>query len=233
MGDRHQPILGIVKRFDVGEWQVHPSLNRLTRGAEEVRLEPKVMQVLEALAETPGEVVTREQLVARVWPDVFVSDDVLHRAIRELRKAFGDETAKPAYVETIRKRGYRLIAPVRSPQEAAVATTEVSEAAITETQPPPPVPIQQSNRFVAVASIVLAGVLSAVVFALASRPAPIETVIVFGSFCRDDLGSRSTRPIPRSALMARASPSRCGPHPARRARPTSTSRKGPAARLRD
>src|SRR5688572_32640454 len=70
------------------------------------------MQVLQALAETPGEVVTREQLVARVWPDVFVSDDVLHRAIRELRKAFGNDTAKPAYVETIRKRGYRLIASV-------------------------------------------------------------------------------------------------------------------------
>ena len=55
--------------------------------------------------------MTREQLVARVWPDVFVSDDVLHRAIRELRRAFGDETANPTYVETIRKRGYRLIAP--------------------------------------------------------------------------------------------------------------------------
>ena len=69
------------------------------------------MQVLEALAETPGEVVTREQLVARVWPGVFVSDDVLHRAIRELRRAFGDDTGNPTYVETIRKRGYRLIAP--------------------------------------------------------------------------------------------------------------------------
>ena len=71
------------------------------------------MQVLECLAETPGEVVTRDALVARVWPGVFVTDDVLHRAIRELRRAFGDDTAKPAYVETIRKRGYRLIAPVR------------------------------------------------------------------------------------------------------------------------
>ena len=78
-----------------------------------MRLEPKVMQVLECLAATPGEVVSRDDLVARVWPDVFVTDDVLHRAIRELRRAFGDDTAKPAYVETIRKRGYRLIAPVR------------------------------------------------------------------------------------------------------------------------
>ena len=73
------------------------------------------MQVLECLADKPGDVVTRDELVARVWPGVFVTDDVLHRAIRELRRAFGDETANPTYVETIRKRGYRLIAPVRAP----------------------------------------------------------------------------------------------------------------------
>ncbi|HWI16292.1 MAG TPA: transcriptional regulator, partial [Vicinamibacterales bacterium] len=102
-----------MEQFEVGEWRVQPSLNRLSRNGDEVRLEPKVMQVLEALAETPGEVVNREQLVARVWPGVFVTDDVLHRAIRELRRVFGDDTASPTYVETIRKRGYRLIAPVR------------------------------------------------------------------------------------------------------------------------
>jgi len=84
---------------------VHPTLNRLSRGGEEVRVEPKVMQVLEVLAETPGEVVTREVLVARVWPGVFVSEDVLHRAIRELRRIFGDDTNNPTYVETSRKRG--------------------------------------------------------------------------------------------------------------------------------
>ena len=71
-----------VEQFQVGEWTVHPTLNRLSRGGGEVRVEPKVMQVLEVLAETPGDVVTRETLVARVWPDVFVSEDVLHRAIR-------------------------------------------------------------------------------------------------------------------------------------------------------
>ena len=74
---------------------MHPSLNRLSRGGEEVRVEPKVMQVLEVLAETPGEVVTRETLVARVWPGVLCHDDVLHRAIRELRRIFGDDTAIP------------------------------------------------------------------------------------------------------------------------------------------
>ena len=102
----------VVTTFQVGDWRVHPSLNRLARNGEDVRVEPKVMQVLECLAEKPGEVVSRDELVARVWAGVFVTDDVLHRAIRELRRVFGDDTAKPTYIETIRKRGYRLIAPV-------------------------------------------------------------------------------------------------------------------------
>jgi Tol biopolymer transport system component/DNA-binding winged helix-turn-helix (wHTH) protein len=140
--------------MQVGEWTVHPSLNRLSRGGEDVRVEPKVMQVLEALAETPGQVVTRDSLVARVWPDVFVSDDVLHRALRELRRVFGDDTANPSYIETIRKRGYRLIAPVRT--AAPFETTPTAQ------------PRSKPWALIA-ASVALAAALSAVVIALASR----------------------------------------------------------------
>jgi len=158
-----------VERFEVGDWIVQPSLNRLSRGGEEVRVEPKVMQVLEALAETPGEVVTREALVARVWPGVFVTDDVLHRAIRELRRVFGDETAKPAYVETIRKRGYRLIAPVL---KASAAPAIPAATPITLSMQGPPARTTRSLAVIAAASITLAAALGAVVYALASRPAP-------------------------------------------------------------
>ena len=94
-----------VASFQVGEWRVHPSLNRISRNGHDQRVEPKVMRVLETLAEKPGEVVSRDDLVARIWPGVFVTDDVLHRTIRELRRAFGDDTANPRYIETIRKRG--------------------------------------------------------------------------------------------------------------------------------
>jgi Tol biopolymer transport system component/DNA-binding winged helix-turn-helix (wHTH) protein len=156
--------------LEVGEWAVHPSLNRLSRGGEEVRVEPKVMQVLEVLAETPGEVVTRDTLVARVWPDVFVSEDVTHRAIRELRRVFGDETAKPQYIETIRKRGYRLIAPVRK---------ETAAAAPAATALPSTPSAHQAGRptaFITAIALALAAALGAVVFALASRPAPADPV---------------------------------------------------------
>jgi Tol biopolymer transport system component/DNA-binding winged helix-turn-helix (wHTH) protein len=155
---------GRVSGFQVGEWQVHPSLNRLSRGGEEVRVEPKVMQVLEVLAETPNEVVTRDTLVSRVWPGVYVTDDVLHRAIRELRRVFGDDTANPAYVETIRKRGYRLIAPVTRPEDKTITPITLSM------QGPPP-RSARSTLMLAAASLALAAALGAVVFALASRPA--------------------------------------------------------------
>ena len=98
--------------FRLHERIVDPSLNRVTSRGQTVQVEPKIMQVLVALAERPGEVVTREELMARVWPGVFVTDDVLHRAVRELRRLFDDGTEQPGVIETIRKRGYRLTVPV-------------------------------------------------------------------------------------------------------------------------
>jgi Tol biopolymer transport system component len=64
--------------------------------------------------------VTREALIARAWPDVFVTDDVLHRAVRELRRVFGDSSSEPRYIETIRKRGYRLMVTADLEPAAAV-----------------------------------------------------------------------------------------------------------------
>src|SRR5262245_21152093 len=91
---------------------VDPSLNRVRHGDRTVQVEPKIMHVLVTLAERPGEVVTRDELMTRVWNGVFVTDDVLHRAVRELRRLFDDDSEQPKVIETIRKRGYRRLAPV-------------------------------------------------------------------------------------------------------------------------
>ena len=99
--------------FRIGEWDVEPGLNRLSGAGGNVRLEPKVMEVLVALAKRPGEVVGKEELIAAVWADTFVTDDVLLRSISELRKALGDDAKEPRFIETITKRGYRLVAGVR------------------------------------------------------------------------------------------------------------------------
>jgi len=96
--------------FSLGEWLVQPQLNRLSRsGGENVQLEPKMMDVLVCLARTPGQVVSREALIDAVWPEVFISESVLTRAIAGLRRALGDDARRPSFIETISKRGYRLI----------------------------------------------------------------------------------------------------------------------------
>lgn len=98
--------------FRVGEWIAEPMANRLTREDDVRRVEPKVMEVLAAMAARPGETVTKDEFMAEVWTGTVVTDDVLARCISELRKALGDKARNPKYVETLRKRGYALIAPV-------------------------------------------------------------------------------------------------------------------------
>jgi DNA-binding winged helix-turn-helix (wHTH) protein/TolB-like protein len=100
------------KRARIGEWSVEPALDALRRGGETVRLEPKAMELLVVLANRPGQVVSREELLSTVWPGVVVGDEALSQAVTKLRKALGDDARAPAYIETISKRGYRLIAPV-------------------------------------------------------------------------------------------------------------------------
>ena len=98
--------------FNVGGWLVVPSLNRLSRGEETVRLELKLMEVLVYLAERTGELVSKRELIDAVWKVEVISDGTLTRAIALLRKALGDEARNPRFIETIPKRGYRFIAPV-------------------------------------------------------------------------------------------------------------------------
>ncbi len=70
------------------------------------------MDVLVCLAERAGEVVTRQEIVDRVWATEFISDNTLTHAVTELRNALGDDARNPSFIETIHRRGYRLIAPV-------------------------------------------------------------------------------------------------------------------------
>jgi TolB-like protein/DNA-binding winged helix-turn-helix (wHTH) protein len=98
--------------FQVGPWLVRPGLNTLSQNGTTARLEPKVMEVLACLARHAGEAVSKEDLLHTVWPDTFVSDDVLTRSISELRRVFADDAKDSRFIQTIPKRGYRLVAPV-------------------------------------------------------------------------------------------------------------------------
>jgi DNA-binding winged helix-turn-helix (wHTH) protein/TolB-like protein/Tfp pilus assembly protein PilF len=99
-------------RLKIGDWMVDHATNEISRDSELVHLEPKVADLLIALAQRADQVVSREQLLAQVWSGVVVSEDVLTQGIIKLRKALGDTSKEPAYIRTIPKRGYRLIAPV-------------------------------------------------------------------------------------------------------------------------
>jgi DNA-binding winged helix-turn-helix (wHTH) protein len=110
--------------FRLGDWLVQPQLNRLSRpGGEDVQLEPKMMDVLVHLARSPGEVISRDALIDAVWPEVFISESVLTRAIAGLRRALGDDARSPRFIETIAKRGYRLIGVEGAPTERPPSPT--------------------------------------------------------------------------------------------------------------
>ena len=117
--------------FRIAEWLVQPSLNRLSDGDHEVQVEPKLMDVLVYLAENAGQVVSKNDITDAVWPDLFITESVITRSIAGLRRAFGDDAKNPRFIETISKRGYRLIAEVK-PQSTAtpqpiLATTRRAE----------------------------------------------------------------------------------------------------------
>ena len=113
-----------MKSFRLQEWRVNPDEGTLSDGENQVRLEPKVMDVLVHLAEQPsGRVVPREEILQAVWGDVTVTDAVLARAISVIRGALGDDARKPRFVETLPKRGFRLIAERRPIEPEPVPAT--------------------------------------------------------------------------------------------------------------
>jgi DNA-binding winged helix-turn-helix (wHTH) protein/TolB-like protein/Tfp pilus assembly protein PilF len=110
-------------RLQVGDWAVEPALFQLSAKGRTVKLEPKAMAVLVYLADRPGEVVSREALLSAVWPGVVVGDDSVTQVVIKLRKALGDAAENPAYIQTIAKGGYRLVAQVARPEHAVPQTS--------------------------------------------------------------------------------------------------------------
>ena len=111
---------GPKKRFGVFEYD--PQARELTKHGVRLKLQEQPVQILAALLEQAGQIVPREELQRRLWPDgTFVDyEQSLNKAVNKLREALGDSTASPIYIETLARRGYRFIAPVEvdSPKEA-------------------------------------------------------------------------------------------------------------------
>lgn len=118
--------------FRVGAWLVQPSLNTISRNGTTVRVEPKVMEVLVCLAHSAGEPLTKNDLLEAVWKGTFVSDDVLSRSISELRRVLEDDARQPQFIQTIPKRGYRLLAPVMPVNGKSVADLPITHVPVME-----------------------------------------------------------------------------------------------------
>jgi pimeloyl-ACP methyl ester carboxylesterase/DNA-binding winged helix-turn-helix (wHTH) protein len=102
-----------------GPFTLDPVSGRLYREGVVVPLTPKAFAVLQHLAAYPGRLFTKQELLDAIWPGVFVGDAVLKVAIREIRKALGDDAQAPRFIETAHRRGYRLMSDPRVDAPAA------------------------------------------------------------------------------------------------------------------
>ena len=110
--------------FTLGDWIVYPLEGRLVGEESVQRLQPKAKDVLLYLAESAGAVVEREELLQHIWEGRAQSDEPLTRCVGELRRALGDQRDEPVYIETIHKRGYKLMVPVENIEPASTKAAD-------------------------------------------------------------------------------------------------------------
>jgi len=103
--------------FHFDEFTLDVRERRLLRGAEVVRVSPKAYDVLVALVQQRGRLVTKDELLKRIWPESFVEEGGLTVHMSALRKALGEDAHRPIYIETVAGSGYRFIAAVRFDSE--------------------------------------------------------------------------------------------------------------------
>jgi DNA-binding winged helix-turn-helix (wHTH) protein/TolB-like protein/Flp pilus assembly protein TadD len=102
-----------IRLLKFGSFRLNITERLLLRGDEVVLLTPKVFDLLVILAENTGHVLSKEELLRKLWPDSFVEESSLSQNVSLLRKALGEEASHPKYIETVPKRGYRFIADVK------------------------------------------------------------------------------------------------------------------------
>ncbi|MCU0256375.1 MAG: transcriptional regulator, partial [Vicinamibacterales bacterium] len=95
-----------------GPFRLDLRAHRLLRGDAPVPLSAHLVDLLALFASRAGELLTKDAIFAAAWPDVFVTDNTLARAVADLRRALGDDPAAPRYLQTVARRGYRFVAPV-------------------------------------------------------------------------------------------------------------------------
>ena len=143
-------------KIKIGDWTVVPPLNLLERNGETVRLEPRAMDLLVYLASASERVVSADELLKEVWQGRVFDGSIVYNKINHLRKALGDDPQQPRFIETIPKRGYRLVAPVAAAEHGApgelkpTATADEPARRRTLVEAPPTQPVKR--RWLSLAS---------------------------------------------------------------------------------
>jgi len=119
-------------KLRIGAWCVNPASGEISRNGETSRVEVRTMRLLLCLAERAGEVVSIDDLLDQVWSDVTVAPDSVYQAVASLRRLLGDDPKQPAYIETVPRLGYRMVAQV-SPWEAQLGAQPAAKAGLQTT----------------------------------------------------------------------------------------------------
>ncbi len=121
--------------FQIGAWRIDPALDEISRGERAIKLEPRMTRLLGRLAESPGELVSYQELLESVWAGVVVGPASVYQGVSALRKILGDTGRTPAYIATVMRKGYRLVAPVVWPDKRAGLMREAAASASRRRRP--------------------------------------------------------------------------------------------------
>src|SRR5262249_11215792 len=120
----------------------------LLKDGAPVALTPRAFDVLNYLAARPQKLVTKDELLSKVWTDVLVSDASIKVCILEIRKALGDGAKTPTFIETVHRRGYRFIAPIQGVSERTLSDLQQVPAAQPSIATEPSTVSQSTQPFV-------------------------------------------------------------------------------------
>lgn len=163
------------RKYRFRDFELDLAAHRLTRAGAPIRLERRPFDLLVLLVQRPGELVTREEIVSRLWPsNVIVDFDAgVNTLVRKVRQALDDSSDTPAFIETVSGRGYRFVGPIDEPERLPAAPAEVHSTSTTAPTARP------RRRLVALTLLLLvAGATSAAWWALRGEPGPTGIAVL-------------------------------------------------------
>jgi len=173
----------------IGDWLVNPMAGQMSRGEDTIRVEARTMRLLLCLAENAGEVVSIDDLLSQVWSGVIVTPDSVYQAVASLRRLLGDDPKQPAYIATVPRLGYRMVATVDSRIDDLAAPPARSRGTNDEENGPRrerstnPGPPSRMYTMLGVAAFLIVGCLS--LYMLVVRDSATHATVVSANAVRD------------------------------------------------